>query len=181
MKILVIIFAFSFYSANAQKDVELTQNGWLLYNKGYCLSFFPIKDQSKTPTYKNFFTEEKGDGQIMQGLYTAPPKLLIAKKHKIKNFRYDYNKNKYYTTGKFQFYIQPVQLKYSLNSIAADTLDFEKRGCFWTFLINNQYSQHNAYYFSERRSPEIFFLNKKDSIYAQNGGRRKDIIIDPPH
>ena len=180
-RLLSFLFMFYFFSANSQNKVQLFQNGWLLYNYGSCLAFFPIKDQSKIPTYKNFFSEEKGDGQRMNNSYTAPPKLLIAKKYRVKSYQYDFKKKGYNFTGKKTYYIQPAKLEYYLDNISADTTDYQNGGCFWTFLIKGKYVEHNAYHFTERNSPVIYFQTKNDSLFAKNGGRRKDISIFPPH
>lgn len=181
MKLLVSIFILCSIVGNAQEKVTLSQKGWLLHSPGDCLAFLPIKDQTKTPTYKNFFTEDKGDGQRMNNNYSAPPKLLIAKTFKIKEYRYDF-KNKIDTFfNKSKFYIQPIRLEYQLDNIEADTTDYQNGGCFWRFRINGKYIEHTGYYFSERSNGVVYYLNKNDSLFAIKGGRRKDISIYPPH
>ena len=181
MKLLLSFFILCSIRGNAQDRITLSQKGWLLHSPGYCLAFLPIKDQTKTPTYKNFFTEDKGDGQRMNNSYSAPPKLLIAKTYWIKDYRYDFNNKRDTFFGKSKFHIQPVRLEYKLDNIKDDTTDYKNGGCFWRFFINGRYIEHSGYYANNRRSGVVYFLNKSDSMFAQRGGRRKNISIYPPH
>lgn len=181
MKLLISFFVLWSMAGNAQDKVTLTQKGWLLYDYNYCLAFLPIKDQTKIPTYKNFFTEEKGDGQRMNNSYSAPPKLLIAKKYRIKEYKYDFINKKDTFFNSSKYYIQPVRLEYKLDNSKADTTDYSNGGCFWRFLINGKYVEHRAYYFNDRSNSVVHFLNVSDSLFALSGGRRKSIRIYPPH
>ena len=76
--LFIVLFIFSL-KGNSQNKVTVTQKGWLVYRYGDMFAFLPLKDQSKTPTYTNFFIEDKGYGQRMNNSYSAPPKLLIEK------------------------------------------------------------------------------------------------------
>jgi hypothetical protein len=123
--LFIIIFVFSL-KVDCQNKVAVTQKGWLVYRYGDMLAFLPIKDQSKTPTYANFFTEDKDYGQRMNNSYSAPPKLLIAKTFFINSYQRDS------LMGRFKYYIQPVRYIYHVESLEEDTADYEVGG--WTFL-----------------------------------------------
>ena len=178
MRFFCIIFFFVSLKVDCQSTVTITQKGWLVYRYGDLLAFIPIKDQFKTPTYTNFFTEDKGEGQRMNNNYSAPPKLLIAKTFLINT--YDYNVALQLDTivCKFKYYIQPVKYVYEVKSTEKDTADYMAGG--WTFLINGKPTFYPVYHFAER-SGEIQFLNMNDSMFAKKGGRRKTISIYPPH
>ncbi len=178
MKLLFGILVLLILHPGNKVKPTFTQKGWLVYRHYDMLAFLPLKDQSKTPTYDNFLTEEKGEGQRMNNLYSAPPKLLIAKIFMLDMYNYDPVLQKDTLAGKFRFYIQPVTYIYEVERAEIDTADFFAGG--WTFMIKGHPVFHPVYYFNER-SGEIRFLTKKDSLFAERGGRRKSIEIYPPH
>src|SRR5688572_4354470 len=108
MKTFLFVILLFCLKAHSQEKIIVTQKGWLIYLYGDKIAFLPIKDQTKTPTYKNFFSELKGDGQKMTNNYSAPPKLLLAKKIKIDIYDYDSKMNGYKFVNRSTFYIQPV-------------------------------------------------------------------------
>jgi hypothetical protein len=159
-----------------QKKDTITQKGWLIYRYGDLLAFLPLANQSKTPTYKNFLTEEKGDGQRMNNNYDAPSKLLNAKKIALTTYKYEGKSDKYTVLGRRKFYVQPVKYTYEFD--AKDTADDLAGG--WYFRVNGKPQYHYVYYFMFR-SGIVSFLNRSDSLLAERGGRRKNIKIYPPH
>jgi hypothetical protein len=178
MKYFFIFFLFANFRAYTQGKVTITQKGWLVYKHGDLLAFLPIKDQSKTPTYSNFFTENKGEGERMNNSNSAPPKLLIAKTFFINTYKYDSLKSIDTLVGKYEFYIQPVKYVYQVENIECDTAEFMTGG--WTLKLNSKTRFCPVYYF-DHRIGEIQFLNKSDSLFASKGGRRKQLEIYPPH
>jgi hypothetical protein len=180
MKTILILFLLAGSRGNSQQKVTITKYGWLAYTYFDDLAFFPIKDQSKVPTYKNFFSEEKDDGQRMNNSNSAQEKLLISKIFKIRTYEHDFKHNKDTFAGKRKFYIQPVKYVYQTENTSADSSDHENGFRTWTFLINNKPTIHWIYKFNHR-SGRIYYLNTKDSLFAQRGGRRKEISIYPPH
>jgi len=153
MKYLIVILLLLGIKGECQNKIAVTQKGWHVYRYGDLLAFLPLKDQSKTPTYSNFLLEEKGDGQRLNNMYHAPAKLLIAKIFWIDTYQYDSNSKK-------------------------DTTDYLAGG--WTFRINGKSTFTPVWHFMER-SGDILFLNRSDSLFAEKGGRRKNIEIYPPH
>jgi hypothetical protein len=180
MKIFFFALIYLLLKADQQKKIPIVQKGWLVYRYGDNLAFLPIKNQAVTPTYENFFTEEKGDGQRMNNSYSAPPKLLIAKQLLVGVYNYDSISQKDTFAGKAKFYIQPVKYVYETDDFKADTADYEHGIMGWTFQMEWKPVQHRVFYFMNR-SGTIYYLNKQDSILAAKGGRRKDIEIYPPH
>ncbi len=178
MKHFFILFFILSLKSPSQDKIPVTQKGWLVYRHGDMLAFLPLKDQSKTPTYTNFFTEDKGYGQRMNNCYSAPYKLLIAKTFLINTYEYNLKSKGDSLLGRFKYYIQPVKYIYNVESIEKDTADYSAGG--WTFLINGKLAYYPVFHFIER-SGKIHFLNYSDSIFAKKGGRRKTISIYPPH
>ena len=178
MKLLFIILFLIALEANCQSKITVVQKGWLVYRHNDMLAFLPIKDQAKTPTYTNFFTEEKGEGQRMNNNYSAAPKLLIAKTFLTNSYGYGKETRRYVVDGKYKFYIQPVKYVYEIENVDSDTADYCVGG--WVFKINGKVTVNPVYSFVERTG-EVQFLNKTDSIFAKRGGRRKTISIYPPH
>lgn len=178
MKNLFIIFFVFSLKADCQNKVTVIQKGWLIYRYGDMLSFLPIKDQSKTPTYANFFTEDKGYGQRMNNSHSEPPRLLIAKTFLINTYESNMKSKRDSLVGRFKYYIQPVKYIYNVESLEKDTADYSAAG--WTLLINGKLTYYPVFYFMER-SGEIHFLNSSDSLFAKRGGRRKTISIYPAH
>lgn len=178
MKLLYSFLLLLTFHLDKKTKLTVTQKGWLVYRHSDMLAFLPIKDQNKTPSYDNFLTEEKGDGQRMNNYSSAPPKLLIAKIFMLDIYHYDPALKIDTLAGKARFYIQPVTYIYEVERPEIDTADFLAGG--WTFPIKGRPIFHPVYYFNER-SGEIRFLNKKDSLFAAQGGRRRSIEIYPPH
>ena len=158
-----------------QTKLTMTKAGWLIYRYGENVAFFPIKDQRKVPTYANFLTEEKEDGERMNGNYSAPPKLLIAKQMTL-----SVSDGAGKPLRKLKFYIQPVKYVYQVNNELSDTTNPEMNAGGWIFQLNGKMIVHPVYHPWER-SGSIHYLTKEDSIFAQKGGRRKNIKIYPPH
>jgi hypothetical protein len=171
---LLPIFAFLLNSDQRPK-IQVVQNGWLIYRYGDSLAFLPIKNQSIVPTYKNFFTEEKGDGQRMNNNYSAPPKLMLAKIIPIKMYDFDLKKVK-----KVKFYIQPVKYIYEADDMISDTADYQHGVMGWSFQMNGKRVDLNVFQFWNR-SGDVYYLNTQDSVFALRGGRRHNIVIYPPH
>lgn len=176
---ILVLFVFANGSSFSQTKDTITVKGWLIYQQDYLLAFFPLKNQSKNPSYKNFLTEEKGPGEKMNGNYSAPPKLLIAKKVRLPVYEYNYKNGKDSLIGKREFYIQPVKYIYEVKDKTSDTVNYDMGAGGWRFPVNGKPTEHWAYYFFGR-SGEIFYLTQKDSLYAAKGGRRKTISIYPP-
>jgi len=181
MKGLLLLFISFFLKSDFQKQITITKKGWLVYRYGDNLAFFPIKNKAVTPTYENFFTEEKEDGQRMNPNHSAPPKLLIAKQLPIGVYDFDtlIRKEKY--VGKEKFYIQPVKYVYVAESLASDTADYENGVMGWTFQIKGKPVPHKIFHYMLNRGGQIYYLNKQDSLFSEKGGRRKNIEIYPPH
>src|SRR5215216_970597 len=138
MKIFFLALISLLLKADQQKKITIVQKGWLVYRYGDNLAFLPIKNQSVTPTYENFFTEEKGDGQRMNNSYSAPPKLLNAKFLPIDVYNFDSTTQKDTFAGKVRFYIQPVKHVYETERLEADTADYEHGVMGWTFQLRGK-------------------------------------------
>jgi hypothetical protein len=180
MKFFLLVLISFFLQTDQQKKITVVQKGWLVYRYGDNLAFLPIKNQAVTPTYENFFTEEKGDGQRMNNSYSAPPKLLIARELPVGIYNYDSKVQKDTFAGKTKFYIQPVKHVYETKNLETDTADYEHGVLGWKFQIKGKPVQLRVFYFMNRFGT-IYYLNKQDSLFAAKGGRRKNIEIYPPH
>ncbi|RYF81202.1 MAG: hypothetical protein EON98_12670 [Chitinophagaceae bacterium] len=180
MKFFLLLLISLFLQTDQRKKITVVQKGWLVYRYGDNLAFLPIKNQAVTPTYENFFTEEKGHGQRMNNSYSAPPKLLIARELTVGIYNYDSKMQKDTFAGRTKFYIQPVKHVYETEDLKADTADYGHGVMSWTFQIKGKPVQHTFFYFMNR-SGTIYFLNKQESLFAAKGGRRRNIEIYPPH
>lgn len=180
MKMISTILLLLNINSYAQSQDKITLKGWLIYQQDYLLAFFPIKDQTMTPTYENFLKEDKREGERMNGNNSASIPLLIAKKLKLPIYDYNVEPGKEMKQVRREFYVQPVKYVYSISDITADTTTHDYMTGGWLFSINEKPVGHWVYHFPNR-SGEIMFLNHKDSVFAQGKGRRNSISIYPPH
>ena len=150
-------------------ETTVVQNGWLFYEHGKTLAFFPIQNQSNLPTYENFLTETKDYGQRLNDTISALDKIILAKQLYI-----DVYENEEHLSKK-QFFIQPVKYTYKIVGDKPDTTDYYIDRMGWTLILEGKRVAHRIFDFDHRG---IFdFLNKQDSISASQGGRNKNIKV----
>ena len=135
MKMFSILLILATLVPLPQDRHTVTKKGWLVYHYGDQLAFFALKDQSRQPTYRNFFTEEKQDGERMNGNYSAAEKLLIAKTYWIDTYEPGSGPGKGTRARTYQFYIQPVKYLYEVDDLKGDSTDHVPNGAGgWAFL-----------------------------------------------
>src|SRR5690349_10417855 len=121
MRSIIIVLVLININSFSQTQHKVSSKGWLIYQQDYLLAFFPIKDQTKTPTYDNFLTEDKSGGERMNGNSSASTPLLIAKKIKLSIYDLNVEAGKEMKQIKQDFYIQPVKYEYNVSDITGDT------------------------------------------------------------